>query len=157
MSVTRRVIIITIAVVALLVATPVYLRRNSAAKLLNPNSPPVAVDDSYTVHASLLISPMQNDYDPDPGDTTTFQGITTQPQHGALNWTNVGTYNYVPVYGYLGPDSFTYSICDSHGACATGTVNISVVNQPPVANTDSYTVHASRVIVQSCCRRYRKS
>jgi YD repeat-containing protein len=89
---------------------------------------------------------MQNDYDPDPGDTTTFQGITTQPQHGALNPNNVGIYNYVPIYGYLGPDSFTYSICDSHGACATGTVNISVVNQAPVANTDSYTVHASRVI-----------
>ena len=46
MSVTRRTIIIAVAVLTLLVATPIYLRRNSAAKL-NPNSPPVAVDDSY--------------------------------------------------------------------------------------------------------------
>ena len=32
---------------------------------MEDNSPPVAVDDSYTVHGQLLITPTSNDSDPD--------------------------------------------------------------------------------------------
>jgi RHS repeat-associated protein len=147
MSVTRRIIIITIATLSFLLATPALLRRNSASELLNTNSPPVAVNDSYTVHDSVLISMMQNDYDPD-GDTISFVGFESSAQHGNLSLYSTGSYTYRPYAnsGYVGSDSFTYKIKDSLGQFATATVNINIVNQGPVAVTDSYTVHNSVLI-----------
>jgi hypothetical protein len=138
-----RLLVLLAGSVFLLIAAPALMLKSLATNLTN--SPPVAVDDSYTVHVSLLISPMQNDSDPDPGDSISFQGITTQPQHGTLQIYNTGTYTYRPTYGYVGSDSFTYTICDSHSACSTGTVNMTAVNQAPVANTDNYTVHTTKL------------
>jgi hypothetical protein len=77
------------------------------------------------------------------GDHISFQGITTQPQHGMLYIYSTGTYTYLPTYGYVGPDTLTYTICDSNSACSIGKVNITDVNQSPVANTDNYTVHTN--------------
>src|SRR6185312_11939087 len=71
-----------------------------SAEPLDPtNNPPVAVADSYTVHASLAISPKANDYDPDAGDTISFQSIVTQPQHGTLYSNGGGNFSFVPTYG----------------------------------------------------------
>ena len=49
---------------------------------------------------------------------------------------------YTPNQNYNGPDSFTYTIADSAGLTATGTVTITVtpVNDPPTANPDTYTL-----------------
>jgi RHS repeat-associated protein len=49
-------------------------------------------------------------------------------------------YTYVATYGYVGWDSFTYTIADGYGAVATGTVHIEVVNQSPIAIPDFYVV-----------------
>lgn len=110
------------------------------------NASPVAVDDYRTVHNQLLISPMTNDYDPDVGDSISFNGIVTQPQHGTLFIYTTGTYTYRADYAYTGSDSFTYSIKDTTNNVATATVYITVVNQPPVAVNDSYTVHGQLLI-----------
>jgi len=141
MSRAHRLLLISVLSFATIVilATRVHL----AFATNQPNSPPVAITDTYTVHVSLLLSRMSNDYDPDAGDSISFQGITTQPQHGTLTIYNTGNYTYRPTYGYVDSDTFTYTICDSHSACSVGTVNITDVNQPPVANTDNYTVHTS--------------
>jgi RHS repeat-associated protein len=109
------------------------------------NGPPVAVDDNYTVHNQLLLSPMTNDYNPE-GDGLSFNAIETQPQHGQLFIYTTGSYTYRAAYGYTGSDTFTYSIKDSANNIATATVYITVVNQPPVAVTDSYTVHYQLLI-----------
>jgi len=101
------------------------------------NQSPVAVTDSYTVHGQLMVSPKDNDYDPE-SDGVTFQAIVTQPQHGTLTAYTTGVYTYRPTYAYVGSDSFTYSIQDGWGATATGTVNINVVNQSPIAMPDFY-------------------
>ncbi len=134
--------LIVIAVVFVL--TIKELRSTSAAA--SANNPPVAVDDSYTVHGQLFISPMQNDYDPDPGDYISFDAIATQPQHGTLFIYNTGNYTYRAAIGYVGSDSFTYTIKDNRGAVGTGTVNLTIINDPPVAVTDSYTVHRNLLI-----------
>src|ERR1051325_3010442 len=112
----------------------------SAGPLEPTNNPPVAVADSYTVHASLAISPKANDYDPDAGDTISFQSIVTQPQHGVLGSNGGGNFIFTPAYGYVGSDGFTYSICDNHSACSNGQASINIVNQTPVANSDSYPI-----------------
>src|ERR1051325_2889925 len=119
----------------------------SAEPLEPTNNPPLAVADSYSVHASLAISPKANDYDPDAGDTISFQSIVTQPQHGVLGSNGGGNFIFTPTYGYVGSDSFTYSICDNHSACSTGQASINIVNQTPVANSDSYTIHASLELI----------
>jgi len=121
-----------------------YTIRDSAGNfasatisITDVNQSPVAVTDSYTVHGQLMISPIDNDYDPD-GDGVTFNGLVTQPQHGTLTGYTTGVYTYRPTYAYVGSDSFTYSIKDGLGATATGTVNINVVNQAPIAIPDFY-------------------
>ncbi|NJN78105.1 MAG: tandem-95 repeat protein, partial [Saprospiraceae bacterium] len=52
-----------------------------------------------------------------------------------------GTITYTPPTGYVGPDQFTYSICDTLGLCDTATVYITILpvpstNTPPVAVLD---------------------
>ena len=91
-----------------------------------PNHPPVANADTVTVRQtnSVDVAVLANDSDPD-GDPIHVVN-STQPAHGLLDSFSVDTFNYEPNVGYLGPDSFTYTIEDSHGASATATVNITV-------------------------------
>lgn len=144
MSLTPRILLI--AILSLFTFALILNRVYAKLVTLEPNSPPVAVNDSYTIHNQLLISPAQNDYEPDPGDYITSFAIATQPQHGTLFYYNNWSRTYRAAYGYVGSDSFTYTITDNHGAQATGTVNLTIVNQPPVAATNSYTVHTSLLI-----------
>ena len=60
------VLVICISVIALLLSIN-ELRSTFAA--IGTNNPPVAVNDSYTIHNQLLLSLIQNDYDPDNGTT----------------------------------------------------------------------------------------
>jgi hypothetical protein len=85
------------------------------------NNPPVAVDDSFTIpkNTSRSLDVLLNDYDSDQGDTITLSsvaqpGTVGAPQHGTAVIDN-GTILYTPTAGYVGTDSFTYTIVDSHG------------------------------------------
>jgi RHS repeat-associated protein len=109
------------------------------------NSPPIAVDDNYTVHGSLILKPLLNDADPD-GDTIFFNGVAAPPQHGALVGVGPGQLQYTANDGYVGSDSFTYTVRDGSIVSAPATVTINVVNQAPLANPDSFTVHGSLVL-----------
>jgi RHS repeat-associated protein len=111
------------------------LRSTSAA--ISLNGPPVAVDDSYTVHGHLLMNLVANDYNPE-GDGLFFNAIESQPQHGTLVYYNSGSYTYHAAYAYVGSDSFTYSIKDGANNIATATVQITIVNQAPIAVPDFY-------------------
>ncbi|HMG74378.1 MAG TPA: Ig-like domain-containing protein [Pyrinomonadaceae bacterium] len=109
------------------------------------NHPPVAVNDAYTVHRSLSLDGafLANDSDPD-GDpisiTTTgwFNGA-----HGQLFITGSGGFVYNPTFGYLGTDTYGYTVCDNHSACASATVTFTVVNAVPVTTGETYNVHIS--------------
>ena len=135
-------VLIYISLVALLLSVK---ELPSTLAAINLNGPPVAVDDNYTVHNQMLLTPMTNDYNPE-GDGLSFNAIETQPQHGQLFIYTTGQYTYRATYGYTGSDSFTYSIKDSTNNTATATVYITVVNQAPVAVTDSYTIHNQLLI-----------
>src|SRR5215470_15413511 len=141
MSRTHRMLIISMF---LFTTVAIFTSRVHLAVATNePGSPPVAVTDNYTVHNSLNTAPAQNDYDPD-GCCVIFDSIATQPQHGHLSYNGVGNYIYTANAGYTGPDSYTYNIRDPQWNYATGTVNLNVVNQAPVTNTDTYTVQTPR-------------
>jgi outer membrane protein OmpA-like peptidoglycan-associated protein len=106
------------------------------------NHPPVAHDDVATVDrdsTSNAIAVLGNDSDPD-GDTITVTAVGS-PTHGSAI-SSAGGVDYTPAAGYLGEDSFTYTISDGHGGNATATVHVTVVtpNHPPVAGPMSVRV-----------------
>ncbi len=111
------------------------------------NLPPVAVADSVSTNSGtpIAVHPLINDSDAD-GDTLTIQSVITNPGiPGATKGTPVitdpsSTITYTPPALYSGMDSFGYSISDGHGHTASATVNVTVLNQPPVAVADTPTV-----------------
>ncbi|HVK07200.1 MAG TPA: Ig-like domain-containing protein, partial [Gemmataceae bacterium] len=111
------------------------------------NDPPVGNPDSLNATEdttlSILVTALTgNDTDAD-GDTLSI-GNFTQPAHGTL--TRAVTFNgliYVPHANYNGPDSFTYQPLDRaqvQGNVTTVTINVAAVNDPPVAQSNSYTL-----------------
>jgi hypothetical protein len=102
------------------------------------NQAPAASADSATTTEGVAVSldPRVNDSDPD-GDVITVVANGT-PAHGAVSCTNA-TCRYTPVFGFVGTDSFDYTITDTHGATATSTVSVTVLNQTPVAAADTAT------------------
>lgn len=82
-------------------------------------------------------------------DETTLR-IIDLPEHAVTTDFEVHKdhVHYRPESGYLGPDSFTYEICNDDGLCDTATVNLNVsdgasvcpaLSGCPLAEDDSYT------------------
>jgi hypothetical protein len=102
-----------------------------------------AVDDSYSFSGPQLAVDaafgfLANDVDPD-GDAFSLNGVNYNGT-GQLFVANDGTFLYVPAAGFLGTETFTYTITDALGASDTATVAITVLpaNQAPVANDDVF-------------------
>jgi Bacterial Ig domain/Right handed beta helix region len=112
------------------------------------NTDPDAVDDNVTIledSGANTIAVLSNDTDAE-GDTLSVTAVT-QGAHGVVanNGTSV---SYTPAANFFGSDSFTYSISDGNGGSDTATVNVTVtnVNDPPVANGNSYTINQDTVL-----------
>ncbi len=107
------------------------------------NRPPRPVDDSYSVDqdTQLTGNVLANDIDPDGNPMTAV--VSTAPSHGSLTLSADGAFIYTPNAGYSGADSFSYTVADTKGANAIGTVTIAVkyVAPPPVVDQQQpYTV-----------------
>lgn len=99
-----------------------------------------AIDDNVATDRDVpvLIDVLANDNDIPTDGTMT----NTLPANGFLLWNNNGTptdpsdddFSYTPNPGYMGNDSFTYTICDALANCSTATVNILV--NPPGSDLD---------------------
>jgi len=95
------------------------------------NSPPVAIDDFYGVDQLAALTELApgvlvNDSDPDAGNTVTA-ALVTGPSHArSFQLNSDGSFTYVPVATYYGPDTFTYHAYDGTLSSETGTVNITV-------------------------------
>ena len=88
------------------------------------NCPPVAVDDTATTVNGfpVTINVLANDSDPD-GDPLTVTGVTDPPNGTAVN-NGDGTVTYTPDCGFVGIDTFDYTISDGQGGMDTGTVTV---------------------------------
>jgi hypothetical protein len=96
--------------------------------VLSANRPPSAMDDSISIPAgtSFTIVVLANDSDPD-GNGFTITAVT-QGDHGTVTIIDNKTrLLYEPVNGYVGTDSFDYTISDEKGATATATVTVTVL------------------------------
>src|SRR6266705_5864899 len=118
---------------------------------INPvQDPPDAVNDSATIaedSGANSVDVLNNDSDVD-GDTVMVTGVT-QGAHGSVSITGGGTgVSYTPAANFFGNDTFTYTIGDGHGNSDTATVQVTVnnVNDPPVANNDSYVTSSNTTL-----------
>jgi hypothetical protein len=110
-----------------------------------PNRPPLAVNDTATVVAgqSITLDVRGNDSDPD-NDPLVVSSIT-QGRHGTVVIDGVsGNLVYQADAGYVGTDTFTYTVSDNRGGTASASVTITVVaaNRPPNAGNDVASVQA---------------
>lgn len=82
------------------------------------------------------------------GDPVTVTGITSAPRLGRIEAVGGNFLEYQAYPRTVGTDEFTYSVVDSRGAFATGTVRVAVVApgqpQPPLAVEDRLTVEPGR-------------
>lgn len=106
------------------------------------NKAPDAVNDTFSIledSGANVLAVLANDTDPNVGDIITIINVTA-PAHGTTIH-NGTTVTYTPAAGYIGPDSFTYTISDPAGLTDSANVSINVtnVNDPPVAAPDTIT------------------
>ena len=103
------------------------------------NTPPVANDDTYDVLRGwpLITQPtsgdglLDNDYDPDVDGLTAT--LVSGPQNGSFDYfQSDGHFSYTADPGFVGTDTFTYSVTDGIDT-ETATATIHVVNLPPIA------------------------
>ncbi|MFY9151922.1 MAG: tandem-95 repeat protein [Prolixibacteraceae bacterium] len=105
---------------------------NVAIKIIPVNDSPIAVNDNITVYERTAYqgsSLLENDSDSE-GDLLTISTIPViEPLHGTLTIYADGTFVYNPFPNYLGPDNFTYRVCDdgTPSNCSTATVTIDIV------------------------------
>jgi predicted nucleic acid-binding Zn-ribbon protein len=107
------------------------------------NDPPLADDDSYSTDEDAFIivaapGVLDNDTDVDGDSLTAVLDSSTSP--GSLVLRSDGSFDYIPDPDFCGPDSFTYHANDGQADSnvATVTVDVVCVNDPPVADDDSY-------------------
>ncbi|WP_152558087.1 Ig-like domain-containing protein, partial [Altibacter lentus] len=107
------------------------------------NEPPVANADTNTTEVDTPVSGnvLVNDFDPD-GDPIVVTA-NTAPSNGTVVVNPDGSYTYTPDPGFVGEDTFEYTICDNGtpALCDTATVTIQVIpnnGNITVANDDAY-------------------
>ncbi|MDD5400061.1 MAG: tandem-95 repeat protein [Sulfurimonas sp.] len=107
------------------------------------NDAPVANVDSGTAaeDGSVVIDVVANDTDLDGTIDPTTVTITTDPTNGIVSVNTItGEVTYTPNANYVGADSFAYTVQDNEGAVsspATVSLNVTSVNDAPVANDDT--------------------
>jgi hypothetical protein len=114
-----------------------------ACDLSGVNHDPTPQDDTLSVTAYdwAPVNVLTNDSDPD-GDSLTVQSVGSA-HHGLSSLTSGQVY-YKPNTGYVGTDSFQYTVSDGHGGTAAATVTITVgtqsSNRAPIAVPDQGTM-----------------
>jgi hypothetical protein len=121
----------------------------------NQNAKPVAVNDSYSVNLNGTLNVaapgvLANDTDAE-NDSLTVDTVTAgTTSNGTLSLNADGSFEYVPNLGFVGTDTFTYSVRDAQGnlsASPTATVTITVnnTNVPPPVLAGVTAVNASPI------------
>src|SRR5690606_30371792 len=103
------------------------------------NTAPDAVDDSATtaVDTPVVIEVLENDTDAEGNLDPASVVISVAPVSGTLSDLGGGVFEYTPNAGFLGIDTFIYTVCDTLGLCDSATVTINVVeNTAPQAVDD---------------------
>ncbi len=118
-------------------------------------SPPVGLPDGYSVHKNLSLSvaaPGVLSNDTDPNGLTLHAVLDAGASHGTLTLFSDGSFDYSPVTGYAGSDSFTYTACTPApgSVCSSPvTVTVTVINDGPTAVDDSFSAYVNSSLAQA--------
>ena len=116
---------------------------------LTGNTPPVAVNDSYTTphNTPVVLNPLQGDTDPenDALSITSINGVTLTPgtaqsipvTNGVVTVAADGTITFTPNTGFVGQVSFPYTISDGHGGTSQAIETITITNTAPELTSGS--------------------
>ena len=136
------------------VALPYLLHQPELAiskiyELLGDAGIPVANDDTASTDQDVpsVISVLDNDSDPN-GDPLRIEAVT-QGQNGSVSF-DLTTVTYTPDLGFVGGDTFTYTITDDVHGSDSATVTMTVLGtggNVPVANEDAATTDQDMPIV----------
>ncbi len=108
------------------------------------NVPPIAVNDTYMTEMdqSINFDVMENDSDPFGGANISICDVSSPP-NGSLIQEADGTFTYFPNDGFIGEDSFSYTICDDGVPPLNSTAVVTITvgtgglsNQFPIATDD---------------------
>ena len=107
------------------------------------NDAPVAVDDRFSLIHDRSVSGnvlANNGLGPDrdaDGDILAVRAGTFTTLHGGLVTLQAdGSFVYQSAAGYVGPDYFDYTLIDPSGSTDIGRVNLTLINNAPVAMAD---------------------
>lgn len=116
------------------------------------NQASIATNDSVTTHHGTLVNVpvLANDSDPN-GDalTITTAGAATHGSTQIVTVSGVSQIRYIPIAGYVGPDSFVYKATDGTNQSAAITVPVSVTNFTPWSVNDYFTVSHDRTLTRT--------
>ncbi len=104
------------------------------------NSPPVLGDDQFQIDANgiLVVTSRQllaNDRDADDDPLEIVD--VSQPETGRLAFDAENNLVYRPLEGFVGVDTFKYTVTDNHGASATATATVRInVSEPETVSLD---------------------
>lgn len=102
------------------------------------NSPPVATADTVSTFdgSQITIDVVSNDTDADGVPIYATTTITSQPANGTAVSLGNGLVTYTPNPGFVGTDTFTYTIQDNFGAVSnSGTVTVNVSPTDTIGDT----------------------
>jgi RHS repeat-associated protein len=108
------------------------------------NSPPNAVDNSYSVHDGIFLSApgvLGNDSDPDGDTMTVITGSFTTSKGGGYFYPTGGVQFYPNAPVEDATVTATYTVCDTSSACSNATVTFNIHNSAPSIGAKSYTFH----------------
>ncbi|MGB1310731.1 MAG: Ig-like domain-containing protein, partial [Leucothrix sp.] len=103
------------------------------------NSAPIAMDDNVTTKFEnpVTINVTANDRDID-GDISCISNIARQPSEGSVTIASNGLdIIYTPNSGFIGTDTFEYTVCDEKGAIDSATVTVTTTSLGLNAMDDS--------------------
>ncbi|MFQ6113475.1 MAG: Ig-like domain-containing protein, partial [bacterium] len=112
---------------------------NAAKVTITVNAVPIALDDTTMTdeNVPVEIDVLANDNDPDGFIDSTTVTIATLPGHGDTSIHPLtGVITYTPDSGYLGSDTFTYTVDDKQGSTSSPATVFLHVNGPPFAGDD---------------------
>lgn len=116
---------------------------------------PVAQDDIYRIEEDstlviddVIFGVLANDSDINDRTYQLADSLLELPQNGQLNFSQDGTFTYIPNSDFFGSDQFQYQIINSAGNTAQAFVKIDVLAQvdSPVTIDDKYEVNEDEVL-----------
>ncbi|WP_289055928.1 tandem-95 repeat protein, partial [Carboxylicivirga marina] len=122
-----------------------YTEQSFTITVNNINDSPRINNSSFSTpeNQPLLISLSSFASDEDDNLDPSTLDVTSEPDNGLYSVnTNNGEITYTPNNTYSGEDKFNVQIQDLSGAYSNvGTITITVSNEAPIANKDSYTIN----------------